>query len=96
LLAKIETDTAASRAGASPLGPEAILAQDPFAPPLQTKKSPAPLVHAVSQRVRRELYEAYYWFLAAFREAAERLKAGDRLVAFPLGSFPPGLPFVRI
>ena len=31
---------------------------------------------------------------AAFREAAEKLRAGDREAAFPVGSFPPGLPFV--
>lgn len=35
-------------------------------------------------------------FLAAFREAAEKLKAGDRLARFPDGCFPPGLPFVRV
>jgi len=40
------------------------------------------------------LGEAYSTFLAAFREAAEKLKAGDRAARFPLGSFPPALPFV--
>jgi hypothetical protein len=34
-------------------------------------------------------------FVAAFREASERLRSGDRMARFPLGSFPPGLPFVR-
>jgi hypothetical protein len=37
----------------------------------------------------------YGLFLAAFRDAAELLKAGDRSAKFPVGSFPPGLPFVR-
>jgi hypothetical protein len=37
----------------------------------------------------------YGLFLAAFRDAAEQLKAGDRSARFPTGSFPPGLPFVR-
>jgi REP element-mobilizing transposase RayT len=96
MLRKIELDQAAARAGQPPLGVEAILAQDPFTLPKQTKKSPAPRFHAISQRVRQELSQAYSWFLAAFRDAAERLKAGDRLVAFPSGSFPPGLPFVGI
>jgi hypothetical protein len=41
-----------------------------------------------------ELYEGYAWFVAAFRQAAEKLKAGDRSAAFPTGSFPPALPFV--
>jgi hypothetical protein len=42
----------------------------------------------------RELREAYSWFYAAFQEAAERWKSGDRNACFPVGSFPPGLPFV--
>ena len=40
------------------------------------------------------MYETYAWFVACFREAAAKLRAGDRLVRFPEGSFPPGLPFV--
>jgi len=32
----------------------------------------------------------------AFREAAEKLRAGDRGVEFPPGSFPPRLPFVAV
>lgn len=35
-------------------------------------------------------------FLAAFRDAAEKLKEGDRLARFPLGSFPPAMPFVSV
>jgi hypothetical protein len=41
-----------------------------------------------------EFWEAYSAFVLAFREAADKLKAGDRTARFPLGSFPPGLPFV--
>jgi hypothetical protein len=48
-----------------------------------------------SKAIRDGLREAYGLFLAAFRDAAEQLKAGDRSAKFPLGSFPPGLPFVR-
>jgi hypothetical protein len=58
------------------------------------KKSPAPLFHAFTRRVRRELYDVDHLFLAAFRDAADKWRAGDRNVGFPLGSFPPGLPFV--
>ena len=36
----------------------------------------------------------YSWFVATFRTAAEKLKAGDRNAPFPAGSFPPALPFV--
>ena len=48
----------------------------------------------MSARVRDELWEGYRWFVAAFRDAAEKLRAGDRNAAFPAGSFPPALPFV--
>ena len=62
--------------------------------PKRSKRSPAPLFHAVSVRVRDELWEGYRWFVAAFRDAAEKLRVGDRSAAFPAGSFPPALPFV--
>ncbi|MEP7009161.1 MAG: transposase [Acidobacteriota bacterium] len=81
--------------GIEPLGPAAILRQQPFSQPAKTKKSPAPRVHAASKKVRTELKIAYAWFVRTFREAAEYLRAGDRLARFPRGSFPPGLPFVR-
>jgi hypothetical protein len=51
--------------------------------------------HAASKAARNGLREMYGLFLAAFRDAAEQLKAGDRSARFPLGSFPPALPFVR-
>ena len=97
LVEKIEADAEALReqTGRPPLGAEAILRQDPKTEPSQTKKSPAPRFHAFSQRVRRELYEAYAFFVSAFRIAADKLKAGDRKASFPAGSFPPHLPFVR-
>jgi REP element-mobilizing transposase RayT len=96
LIGQIETEAANRRAetGAEPLGVAAILGQHPHHRPRHLKKSPAPLFHAISQTVRRELYEGYAWFVAAFRQAAEKLIAGDRSAAFPTGSFPPALPFV--
>ncbi len=81
--------------GIEPLGAAAILRQHPFTQPAKTKKSPAPFVHAASKRVRTEMKIAYAWFARAFREAAEYLRAGDRMARFPRGSFPPGMPFVR-
>ena len=77
-----------------PLGIAAILGQHPHDRPKRSKRSPAPLFHAMSARVRDELWEGYRWFVAAFRDAAEKLRAGDRNVSFPAGSFPPALPFV--
>ena len=76
------------------LGREAILAQHPHSRPKKIKKSPAPRFHAATKARRRELYEGYAWFVAAFRTAAEKLKAGDPAPPFPRGCFPPALPFV--
>ena len=57
-------------------------------------RSPAPLVHAYSRRVRRAWIDAYRLFEQAFREASLRWLAGDTGVCFPRGSFPPRPPFV--
>lgn len=78
------------------MGASAVRGQHPFDRPVKSKKSPAPLFHAASKVVRRELYEMYGWFVAAFREASEKLRAGNRMVKFPAGSFPPALPFVAV
>jgi hypothetical protein len=77
------------------LGVAGVLRQNPHTQPNKTKKSAAPRFHAASKAIRNGLREAYGLFLAAFRDAAELLKAGDRMARFPMGSFPPGLPFVR-
>ena len=61
---------------------------------MRSKRSYAPLFHAATKRVREGLVEAYRAFVGAFREAAAALKAGNRGAMFPLGSFPPALPFV--
>jgi hypothetical protein len=96
MVADIEAEAAArrKRTGVRTLGSAAILAQNPRRQPERTKKSPAPAFHAASQIVRRELRGLYAEFVAAYREAAEKLRAGTRNVAFPIGSFPPALPFV--
>jgi len=83
------------KTGIQPLGPDAILAQHPFGQPQKTKRSFAPRCHAFRKEIRKAMYEAYAGFVAAFREAAEKLRGGDRMARFPEGSFPPGLPFVR-
>ena len=91
---KAEAKARRQASGIQPLGPATILAQDPLSRPRKSKRSSAPRVHAVSKLVRKAMYEAYAWFVAAFREAAANLRAGDRMAKFPQGSFPPGLPFV--
>jgi hypothetical protein len=92
----IEAEAALARSlkGLPVLGVEAILAKDPLHRPALLARSPAPLVHAATKAVRKAFYDAYAWFVAAFREAAERLRQGDRTAPFPAGSFPPALPFV--
>jgi hypothetical protein len=96
LVLEIEAEAAVrkERTGIQPLGPQAILAQNPQSQPAKTKRSPAPAVHAASRAVRRELRDAYFGFVAAYRSAAEKLRAGQRDPAFPTGCFPPPLPFV--
>jgi hypothetical protein len=96
LIHEIEEETTAhlSRTGSQPLGAATILSKHPHHRPRHQKRSPAPLFHAFSAAARRELWEAYRLFVAAFRQAADRLRAGDRDAVFPLGSFPPALPFV--
>jgi putative transposase len=91
---ELEAATRRKKTGARPLGSAAVLAQDPHRQPKKTKKSLAPAFHAASKAVRRELWNAYSLFVAAYRDASEKLKAGLRDVVFPRGSFPPALPFV--
>jgi hypothetical protein len=97
LVEEIELDARVARMerGTSVLGIEAVLRQKPHTRPSKTKRSPAPRFHAATKAMRDGLREAYYLFLAAFRDAADLLKQGDRSAKFPIGSFPPGLPFVR-
>ncbi|HEV8578591.1 MAG TPA: hypothetical protein VGX68_05855 [Thermoanaerobaculia bacterium] len=96
LVAEIEAQAAAAREkkGIPSKGAAAVLLQDPESRPRRSKRSPAPFCHAASRAWRRRLRDAYAKFVADFRHAAERLKAGDRNAPFPVGSFPPALPFV--
>jgi REP element-mobilizing transposase RayT len=96
LVQEIEEEARVRReeTGVKPLGLKEILAQEPTRRPRKLKKSPAPFVHAATKAMRRELWEAYAWFVAAYRDAAEKLRAGDRDPPFPAGCFPPPLPFV--
>jgi hypothetical protein len=93
---RVEAEAAAAReaTGARVLGVKKILAQDPLYRPKKLARSPAPLVHAATQAARKAFREAYSWFVAAFRDAAEKLRKGDRSAPFPAGCFPPALPFV--
>ena len=76
------------------LGIEAILAMDPLSSTPTVERSPKPRFHAFSTAVWKQMWVAYVLVLAAFRDAAEKLREGDRGAVFPEGTFPPGLPFV--
>jgi hypothetical protein len=96
LVKDIEAEAAATRkaTGSEVLGAEAVMSNDPHHRPEKLDRSPAPRFHTATPDAWRELREAYSHFLAAFRTAADKLKAGDRASPFPIGSFPPALPFV--
>jgi hypothetical protein len=78
--------------GSQPLGAEAILSQHPHDRPKRPKRSPAPFFHAESDRVRRELWEAYRLFVAAFRQQQKSSEQGS--CGIPARELPAGLPFV--
>ena len=96
LLRDIEAEAAAERkaTGQEVLGAEAVLQVDPQHRPEKLDRSPAPRFHASTREAWFVLWEAYSLFVAAFRTAAAKLKAGDRAAPFPAGSFPPALPYV--
>jgi len=89
-----EAALARQRSGARVLGVKAILALDPQFRPSSVARSPAPLVHAATKAARTLFYEIYAEFVSAFRAAADALRQGRRDVPFPVGSFPPRMPFV--
>jgi len=74
---------------------EQILAQDPQSKPATSDRSPAPLVHATDDSTEQTFRVAYRAFVDAFRAGAVRLRDRAREIRemFPLGAFPPHLPF---
>ncbi len=96
MVEEIEEETARhhAEAGTEPMGLKKLRRQRVEDAPKRLKRSPAPLAHCASKRMRWLYWEAYGWFYAAFREAAAKLKAGQLEVEFPEGSFPPALPYV--
>lgn len=103
LVREIEQETEARHRsdGTRPLGIVAILAVDPHTRPAELEKSVQPWFFALDPLQRQALATALSWIVASYREAAALLKevvagGGDpRTVQFPVGTFPPGLPFVR-
>jgi REP element-mobilizing transposase RayT len=98
LVREIESETRyrIDETGLAPLGIRRIRRLDPHAIPGRVSHSPAPRFHAVEPRVRRGLELAYSSFRAAYRQAAEQLRAGCRGVIFPEGCFRPPMSFVPV
>lgn len=98
LVTQIIEQTALEHAerGTEPLGVKAIRKQRALDRPVKTKKSPAPAFHAASRTAYRKMCSAYAAFVEAYRDASERLRAGEFSVIFPNGCFPPPLPFVHL
>jgi hypothetical protein len=96
LIREIEKETRAMHLEqrTSPAGMGRILAKHPHTRPKSLKRSRAPLFHAASAAARKKFREAYYSFVDYYRQASDRLKAGETSVQFPLGSFPPPRPFI--
>jgi REP element-mobilizing transposase RayT len=91
-----EIEGAVAERGGEPLGRAGVLRQYPHDRPQQPERSPAPLVHAALRRTRAAFVAAYRWFEACYRDAAARVRQGQRDVRFPQGAFPPPAPFVSL
>jgi hypothetical protein len=70
--------------GREPARAAAIQLQNPTEQPGKSKRFPAPPVHTASRRIRREIYAIHSRFVAAFREAAEHLRAHKFLPSLPV------------
>lgn len=69
-----------------PLGVRAIVRTNPFARPVESKKSPAPLCHASSTPARSGFRKAYGVFLDRLRAADGELATLMHAVGFPFGA----------
>lgn len=63
--------------GSKPLGADRVKGQQPENRPKRIKKFSAPLFHAASEELCSQVYEAYSFFVTAFRTAADKLNRGD-------------------
>jgi hypothetical protein len=81
--------------GRTPMTIEKILAQDPHSKPATTCRSPAPLVHAAEDSSEQAFRVSYRTFVDAFRAGTVWLqgRAHEIRDLFPLGAFPPQVPF---
>ena len=77
-----------------PLGPRQVRKVDPHHAPEKVAWAPMPRVFAKNPERRKALLDSISQVVAAYRDAAKRLRQGVRDVRFPEGTYPPGLPYV--
>ena len=96
MVAELEAEVAERQRknGTRPVGVRKILAHHPWERPRTAKRSSRPFFYAATKQGWLLMRQAYQLFVAVYRAAAERLKAGATGVRFPEGSFPPAASFV--
>ena len=96
MVRSIERDCKERRSaeGRKVLGKKRIESQDPFDSPEHPKRSRAPIAHAATAEIYRQMCDRYRALVLQYRLAAESLRAGLLEARFPEGSFPPPRPFV--
>jgi REP element-mobilizing transposase RayT len=72
-----------------------LVTQDWHAAPRAPKRGPRPLCHASDPEVRQTYLADFLAFVAAFRDACERVLQGEVGVTFPDWCYPPGGRLVR-
>jgi REP element-mobilizing transposase RayT len=77
------------------LGAAKVLAVSWHSAPQHPKRSPRPICHATSSRLRAQFRQNIRHFTCLFQTASERLRRGAFGASFPEWSFPPGRPLVR-
>ena len=95
IVERVEAEAAERRRqeGKSCLGKDRVLEQDPLGAPKSSARSPRPLFHAISERARKAMREAFKAFFDAFLLASADFLEGKVDAVFPDGSFPPARPF---
>ena len=88
-----ETRERLRREGKTVLGAKRVQRVDPWHRPEATKRSPAPAFHTKDPARRKRLYEDRTEFRIAYANASAELRSGRLDAEFPIGSFPPALPF---
>lgn len=98
LIWEIEEEGRKARDGDPVAGRETILSQNPFEPPTRkTKHSAKPIFHVGSKEKRDDLRKERSGFMTQFYEASEALRSDNQVAEafeFPVGCYPPALPFL--